>query len=66
MDHLGAKLPFEFVDSTFSRGRRPVLGPMDHLLRIVLHVIQILLMVLGMVYAYFSDRPSKERMKRKI
>ncbi|XWW97763.1 hypothetical protein V2A60_005750 [Cordyceps javanica] len=32
-NHLGAKLPFEFKDSTFSRGRRPQLGLADYVLR---------------------------------
>ena len=40
-EHLGAKLPFEVVDSTFSRGRRPVLNLGDHLLRLVILVIQV-------------------------
>ncbi|KAF7873917.1 hypothetical protein EAF04_002589 [Stromatinia cepivora] len=34
MDHLGANLPFKFKDSTFSRGKRPVLGLSDLILRI--------------------------------
>ncbi|KAA8565351.1 hypothetical protein EYC84_011065 [Monilinia fructicola] len=34
MDHLGANLPFKFTDSTFSRGKRPVLGLSDLILRI--------------------------------
>lgn len=42
-EHLGAKLPFEFVDSTFSRGRRPALNLGDHLLRLVILVIQVFL-----------------------
>ena len=39
-DHLGARLPFEFVDSTYSRGRAPKLGIADLLLRIVLWLVQ--------------------------
>ena len=34
VDHLGAKLPFELVDSTFSRGRKPRLGLLDYMARI--------------------------------
>lgn len=41
MDHLGAKLPFDFVDSTFSRGRRPTLGWADHLVRFFVRMIDI-------------------------
>ena len=43
VEHLGAKLPFDFVDSTFSRGRRPVLYWQDYLLRIVILTISILI-----------------------
>lgn len=41
--HLGAKLPFDFVDSTFSRGRTPEPGIADWLLRIVLWMVQVCL-----------------------
>lgn len=36
LDHLGAHIPFDFVDSTFSRGRRPVLAWQDYAVRVVL------------------------------
>ncbi|CAK7203210.1 Cytochrome c oxidase assembly protein cox11, mitochondrial [Sporothrix eucalyptigena] len=39
--HLGAKLPFEFVDSTFSRGRVPERSTTDWVLRAVLWIIQV-------------------------
>ena len=35
VEHLGAEIPFEFVDSTFARGRRPVLTLGDWLLRVI-------------------------------
>lgn len=41
--HLGARLPFDFVDSTFSRGRAPEHGVADWLLRIVLWIVQVCL-----------------------
>lgn len=44
-DHLGAKLPFEFVDSTYSRGKAPVLGPLDYLVRLIILVLQMFLVV---------------------
>lgn len=63
MEHLGAKLPFRFVDSTFARGRRPVLGWGDHGVRILVLVVQIwinlfeLLMVrLGNVFGAGNPR----------
>jgi predicted NAD/FAD-binding protein len=39
--HLGAKLPFAFVDSTYSRGKRPSLSIADHFVRLFVLVIQI-------------------------
>ncbi|KAL9945151.1 hypothetical protein D7B24_007811 [Verticillium nonalfalfae] len=41
-DHLHARLPFQFVDSTYSRGRRPVLGLADLLLRVLILIVQVL------------------------
>jgi predicted NAD/FAD-binding protein len=38
VEHLGAELPFDFVDSTFSRGHNPDLGWKDYVLRVVLLV----------------------------
>ena len=40
-EHLGAKLPFEFKDSTYSRGKRPKLGLADLFLRLVILIIQV-------------------------
>ncbi|KAG8160241.1 hypothetical protein KVR01_009777 [Diaporthe batatas] len=40
-DHLGARLPFEFVDSTYSRGRAPVHGLTDHFVRLVILLIHV-------------------------
>ena len=47
VEHLGAELPFKFVDSTFSRGRRPSLGWADYAVRaFVMSVQMVLFMVL--------------------
>jgi len=46
MDHLGAKLPFEFVDSTFSRGHKPVLCWKDYVLRAVLLLLTLWISVI--------------------
>lgn len=40
-EHLGAKLPYDFKDSTYSRGRRPRLGLIDHFLRLIILIIQV-------------------------
>jgi predicted NAD/FAD-binding protein len=39
--HLGARLPFEFVDSTYSRGHQPDFRIKDWLARIILLLIQV-------------------------
>lgn len=39
IDHLDAKLPFKFVNSTFSRGRKPVLTWKDWAVRALLQLI---------------------------
>lgn len=40
-DHLGAKLPFQYTDSTYSRGKRPLVGLFDLLLRLAILIIQV-------------------------
>lgn len=47
VDHLGARLPYPFVDSTFSRGRRPVLGWADWAVRAFVQLVLALLWTLG-------------------
>ena len=49
VEHLGAELPFDFVDSTFSRGRKPLIGPRDHLVRIFVHLVQLLIIIANLV-----------------
>lgn len=49
-DHLGAQLPFKFTDSTFSRGKRPVLGISDLVLRVWISFIQLLVGIIEMVF----------------
>lgn len=44
-EHLGARLPFEFVDSTYSRGRTPTLGLMDYLLRLIILVVHVFMVI---------------------
>ncbi|OTA83601.1 hypothetical protein M434DRAFT_400653 [Hypoxylon sp. CO27-5] len=52
--HLGAKLPFEFVDSTYSRGKQPNLGLMDLFTRLIILIIQIF--VIDLMERIFSRR----------
>lgn len=44
-EHLGARLPFEFVDSAYSQGRVPVLGLLDHLVRLIILLIHTFVVV---------------------
>ena len=46
VEHLGARLPFDFVDSTFSRGRRPQLGWLDVSVRIFVWAVQVIVSAL--------------------
>lgn len=41
-EHLGARLPFDLVDSTKSRGEKPKLGMVDLFLRVLILVIQVM------------------------
>ncbi|KAI1873684.1 uncharacterized protein JN550_002953 [Neoarthrinium moseri] len=55
--HLGAKLPFEFVDSTYSRGRQPELGLKDRLARVIILLIQVFLIgVIELVFSRFQAK----------
>jgi predicted NAD/FAD-binding protein len=45
-EHLGARLPFEFRDSAFSRGKRPVLGLADLVLRLWIAVVQMFIVLI--------------------
>jgi predicted NAD/FAD-binding protein len=69
MDHLGAQLPFKFTDSTFSRGKRPVLGISDLVLRLWIIVIQFFITILERLFrVQRGPRPLKQLMevKKKI
>jgi predicted NAD/FAD-binding protein len=41
VEHLGATIPFEFRDSTYSRGRRPEVGILERVLRLWIVVLQL-------------------------
>ncbi|KAL8830750.1 MAG: hypothetical protein Q9191_001250 [Dirinaria sp. TL-2023a] len=46
MEHLGAVIPFEFTDSTFSRGRKPKLGWPDYATRMFVWIVQAIVWVM--------------------
>lgn len=65
VEHLGATLPFEFVDSTFSRGRRPVLEWRDYMVRIFVRLVQILVLLIRLGVHWISPvRVSKGDMRK--
>lgn len=54
MEHLGAKLPFEFTDSTFSRGRRPKLGYADYLVRLFIWYLLLWIRPIELVWSILT------------
>lgn len=69
MDHLGAKLPFQFKDSTFSRGKRPVLGLADLVLRLWIVVIQLFITIIERLFGVQrGSRPMQQitNVKKKV
>lgn len=63
-DHLGAKLPFKFKDSTFSRGKAPVLGLIDLILRLILIVLQVYIVLIEKIFSV--ERPNREQLRIKL
>ena len=51
-DHLGAKVPFTVVDSTYSRGHKPTLCKKDYLLRFVVSMLLFALTACDFVLAF--------------
>ncbi|KIW44710.1 uncharacterized protein PV06_03162 [Exophiala oligosperma] len=47
VDHLGARPPFDFVDSTFSRGSRPALTWKNYVSRSLILSVQIAMLLVG-------------------
>ena len=66
---LGAKLPFDFVDSTFSRGKKPKLGVVDYFMRLVIILIQVLVIqfleLLAGIKRQPVDKPPLKELKQK-
>jgi predicted NAD/FAD-binding protein len=63
-DHLGARIPFKFKDSTFSRGKKPVLGLRDIILRLFLMIIQVWITVIERLLGV--DRAGRTQWRVKI
>jgi len=65
VEHLGARLPFGFVDSTFARGRRPVLGWGDWGVRGFVYLVQFVWVVLGWVMDLMTGGKGSETRRLK-
>lgn len=74
-EHLGAKLPFDYTDSTYSRGIRPHLSLLDHLMRLIILIVQIFVIQLlessidkgkGIVRPYLPRVMNKRRVNGKL
>lgn len=65
-EHLGAKLPFEFKDSTYSRGKKPRLGLLDHLTRLIILLIQVfVIQILERLFGH-DPRPSAKPVRNGV
>lgn len=65
MEHLGAEIPFEFTDSTFSRGRKPKLHWGDYAMRVVVWAVQALLWVFRrLTGGLFSEKMEQRQSKK--
>ncbi|KAK0613862.1 hypothetical protein B0T14DRAFT_438658 [Immersiella caudata] len=63
-EHLGARIPFEFKDSTYSRGKKPELNFLDRLLRLWIMLVQ--LFVVGSLELLFSRPPAARSLTKRI
>lgn len=60
VEHLGAKIPFEVKDSTFSRGHRPELKMADRVLRLWILAIQVFLVgVFDMAWGFLGTKSGR-------
>ena len=66
MEHLGATIPFQFVDSTFSRGRKPKLGWADYTTRIFVWVVQAIIWVIGVSLAALPWKTTSTPKEKKL
>ncbi|CZR57388.1 uncharacterized protein PAC_07277 [Phialocephala subalpina] len=65
-DHLGAKLPFDFVDSTLSRGKKPKLSIVDYFVRLVIILIQVLVVQSLELLAGIKRQPIDKRLLKEV
>jgi len=65
MNHLNAKLPFQFVDSTFPRGKKPVLTLKNHLVRTVICLIHLVIVGVSRLIENLWRRLDRKISKRR-
>lgn len=65
-DHLGARIPFIFIDSTLSRGKKPKLSILDYFLRLIIILIQVLVVQSLELLAGVTRQPVDKRLPRKV
>lgn len=65
-DHLGAKLPFEFKDSTYSRGKVPQLGLKDYISRFFILIIHVFVVLIIERLAAMGQRRSRPVLNKKL
>ena len=65
VNHLGAELPFEFVDSTFSRGRKPQLTLRNYLVRLVILLIHIWILLSERCWYWFTSSVDRAISRRR-
>ncbi|CCU77191.1 putative FAD dependent oxidoreductase [Blumeria hordei DH14] len=61
MDHLGAKLPFEYTDSTYSRGMNPILGLTDLLVRALISITHFYITIIEIILGVHHVRKVNNR-----
>ncbi|KAI9799254.1 MAG: hypothetical protein M1833_004132 [Piccolia ochrophora] len=65
-EHLSAKLPFEFLDSTFSRGNRPELEWKDHCVRLAITILHFWISLFAEVIGMPSRALQRQRQKKLV
>ncbi|POS85631.1 hypothetical protein EPUL_001169 [Erysiphe pulchra] len=60
IEHLGAKLPFQFRDSTFSRGKQPALSTADLFFRTLILAIQNLIAIVEIIFSIERNHKGKK------
>ncbi len=66
VQHLGATLPFEYVDATFSRGARPVLTWRNHLVRTIVRLVQAFIWFLEMLVGVARQSTTLKKGSKKL